>query len=325
MIGGAAQPFWAGLATFFRARAGGLEDVRAGDPVVVGAPFDGGVTLGRQGSKHGPRSIREASCYLASIEAALPDGKLYNVDTGAVRSRYSTDRLLDVGDADCYQLDPSATYESVKAGVSEIARRGGIPALLGGDHYLCFPGCSGMVEGIKQGGAATNCAYIHVDSHTDFWDEYGYGGKHNHATSVRRLWESGLVAADQMLWLGLNGTMPLEHYECIRREGMHFVTAEQLMESNWESTVAQALTRIAGAGAVYISLDIDVLNGAEAPGTGGRRVRGDNGETAACAATSPGGVGPARGCGCVRGPCGLRPSGANGTSCCKRAADPART
>ncbi|MGH9028763.1 MAG: arginase family protein, partial [Acidimicrobiales bacterium] len=241
MIGSRYQPFFQGIPTFFRAPLSGPTALTAEDVAVIGVPFDAGITLGRQGAKHGPRSIREASCYYASLYDCTPGKAQYHVDSGLVQTVTSEQRFKDLGDVDVFPLDVAATTDAIVEGVASAARGAGFTLVLGGDHYVAYPSFKGFVKGIRSRQPDASFGYVHIDSHTDFWDEYGFGGRYNHATAVRRITEEGLVDRDHVVWLGLNGMMPLEHHRLMVKHHMTALTASQLTEASWKQRLDDAI------------------------------------------------------------------------------------
>ena len=96
-----------------------------------------------------------------------------DVDTGvALRLKDRLD-LVDVGDFDIDPTDIMKTTWSVVAGVEGIVKRGGLPVVLGGDHYIAYPCFEGFVRGMSERKENLRVGYLHVDTHSDFRFEYG--------------------------------------------------------------------------------------------------------------------------------------------------------
>lgn len=260
-----------GTPSFFQAPVGEVDDIRPGMIVVAGAPIDQGIIMSKPGARLGPRAIREASVFPRSIWEANPDRTSIDVDTLEATRLKTPVNLLDIGD---FAIDPASIQESRKAiadGVSEIVARGGMPVVLGGDHYVPFPCIEGVARGLAARSGAARIGYIHVDSHTDLRDRYGeVGGQHNHSSSTRRIAESGLVDPANMAWLGLNGGIfNPETFAFARRNNLKTISVAAIRREGAAAAVRQAM-EVAGAGTdlVYVSVDIDVCNSADAPGTG---------------------------------------------------------
>jgi len=177
---------------------------------------------------------------------------------------------VDVGDFDIDPTDIMKTTTSVVTGVEQIVKRGGRPVVLGGDHYIAYPCFEGFVRGMSERKENLRVGYLHVDTHSDFRFEYGPLGKFNHATSARRVSENRAASYRSMAWLGLNGSvLDAEMYRTFKRERLKMVTAKMIREQGAVAAVRQVMETVAsGVDAVYLTVDIDVVNGGEARGTG---------------------------------------------------------
>jgi arginase family enzyme len=260
-----------GTPSFFQAPIGDIEDVRSGMIVFAGAPIDQGIIMSKPGARFGPRAIREASTFSRSIWEANPDHTSIDIDTlEATRLRTPLD-ILDVGD---FAVDPADIQESRKAvavGVAEIVSRGGIPVVLGGDHYVAFPCVEGFARGLLARTGSAKIGYVHVDSHTDLRDRYGdIGGQHNHSSATRRIAESRLIDPGNMVWLGLNGGIfNPETFVFAKQNNLKTISAKAIRTQGIGEVVRQAMeVANAGTDVVYVSVDIDVCNSADASGTG---------------------------------------------------------
>jgi agmatinase len=177
--------------------------------------------------------------------------------------------LVDVGDADVFPLDVMATTRSVSLEVQRIVERGALPITLGGDHYLAYPCFEGAARAIGAREPNASIGYLHIDSHTDLFDTLSFAGRYNHATAARRIVEHPKASRANMAWMGLNGRLvSIEQLGFVRRNDLLLVTSEDLLNDTWRESVDQALNRVSRADWVYVSIDIDVVDGSVAPGTG---------------------------------------------------------
>jgi agmatinase len=260
-----------GIPSFFQAPVIAPAEVRPGMTVVAGVPIDQGIVLAKPGSRFGPRAIREASSFPRAVFAANEDHVAVDVDTGVALRLKDRPGLVDVGDFDIDPTDVMKTTDGVIRGVAEIVRRGGFPVVLGGDHYVAYPSFEGFVRGMMERQESPRLGYLHIDTHPDFRDEYGpVGGKYNHSTAARRVSENRTIAYDNMAWVGLNGpVMDAGVHRMFRRHRLLMLTARVIRERGPREVVREAMARVAsGTDAVYVTIDIDVVNGAEARGTG---------------------------------------------------------
>lgn len=262
---------YVGIPSFFQAPVITPAEVRPGMTVVAGVPIDQGIVLAKPGSRFGPRAIREASTFPRAVFEANVERTAVDVDTGiGLRLKERLD-LADVGDFDVDPTDVMRTTEGVIRGVAEVVRRGGLPVVLGGDHYVAYPSFEGFVRGMMERHEGPRLGYLHIDTHADFRDEYGpVGGKYNHATAARRVSESRTMSYDHMAWIGLNGhVMDAGVYRMFRRHRLLMLTARTIRERGPREVVHEAMARVAqGTDAVYVTIDIDVVNNSEARGTG---------------------------------------------------------
>ena len=261
---------YSGFPSFYKAPISEMDRVEEGMAVVAGAPMDLGVTLTRTGTRYGPRAVREASAFYRAVQEGAAERTSVNVDTKVAQRLKEAPDLVDTGDFTIYPQDIMKTTETISDGVGEIVRRGGLPVVLGGDHYVTYPSFEGFAKGIAERKPGARLGHVHIDSHTDFRDSYGGLGKYNHGTCVRRLSENPMISYENMAWVGLNGNvMDADIYRIYRTQGLKMMTSADVRERGMPDVIKEAVEAAAdGADAVYVSVDIDVVDSAYAPGTG---------------------------------------------------------
>ncbi|MGN6682311.1 MAG: agmatinase [Streptosporangiaceae bacterium] len=239
-------PRFAGPATF--ARLPRIDEVDRADAAVVGVPFDSGVTY-RPGARFGPAHIRESSRLLRPYNPALD---------------VSPFARLQVVDASDIAVNPFSIDEAVAA--IERAARGlleRVPHLLtlGGDHTIALP--------LLRAFAAIHgpVAVVHFDAHLDTWDTY-FGASVTHGTPFRRASEEGLLDRSACIHVGIRG--PLFADTDLRDDtGLGFqVLSAPEADNLGIAGMVEAIADRVGERPVYVSVDIDVLDPAHAPGTG---------------------------------------------------------
>lgn len=242
------KPDYAGLLTFsalpYTQDAAELEGV---DAAVLGAPMDDLVS-DRPGTRFGPRAIRAASC---------PPGP--HLEAGVDWSEVL--RVVDFGDAAVLPADPVRSHAAIEALVAEVTRCGAIPLVLGGDHSIAEPDVKGVVSVHGPVGL------VHFDTHTDTGEEV-FDVALSHGTPMYRLVRDGHVDGARYVQIGLRGYWPGErelHWQAenaITSFFMHDVRDRGIR------AVVEETVSIVGEGPVFLSVDVDVLDPAFAPGTG---------------------------------------------------------
>jgi agmatinase len=239
-------PRFAGPATF--ARLPRIDEVDGADAAVLGVPFDSGVTY-RPGARFGPTHIRESSRLLRPYNPALD---------------VSPFARLQVVDASDIAVNPFSIDEAVAAierGARDLLER--VPHLLtlGGDHTIALP--------LLRSFAAVHgpVAVVHFDAHLDTWNTY-FGASVTHGTPFRRASEEGLLDRSGCIHVGIRGPL-FADTDLIDDTGLGFqVISAPQADSLGITGMVDAIAERVGARPVYVSVDIDVLDPAHAPGTG---------------------------------------------------------
>ncbi|WP_369746506.1 agmatinase [Paenarthrobacter sp. AMU7] len=247
-------PRYAGIATF--ALLPRLEEVPRADVAVVGIPFDSGTSF-RPGARFGPAHIRENSRQLHpyhQIHDAYP---------------FRDQQVVDAGDIAVGPYGIERAVTSIQAGAEKLTSQGTRIVALGGDHTIALP--------LLRAAAAQHgpLAVLHFDAHLDTWDVL-HGESIWHGSPFRRAAEEGLMDLNRCQHVGIRGGVydPSE-LDDDRQAGFEIVRSEEFQERSIPSIVEQVRGRL-GTGPVYISVDIDVLDPAHAPGTGTPEVAGIN-------------------------------------------------
>ena len=237
-----------GISTFARAPLARPGD-SAADVVVLGVPWDGGTGL-RGGARHGPRAIREASQRFPLWTDQQPSGYW---DVAEEQWRLAGVRIVDCGDVAIVRASQERTVEAITAAARAARNGGGLLVTLGGDHSITFP----LVRAFDD---HQHLGVIQLDAHLDFADTV-QGVRLNSSTPLRRVSELPFVGS--MAVIGLRGlrTDPAA-FAAARERGNALVTRESLRRDG-PAAVAASLPAI---GQVYLTIDIDVLDPALAPG-----------------------------------------------------------
>ena len=240
-----------GVPTFMRLPQ--ITDPRELEIALVGVPFDGGTTY-RSGARFGPRHIREQSAIIR------PWNPVLEVNPFAKR------RTADFGDLPVNPLSIEDTFRRIERAVQPLLDGEVRCVCVGGDHSISLPLLRAV--GRKHGPVSL----VQFDAHNDLWDEY-FGSKYSHGTPFRRAFEEGLLEDGSVLQVGLRGQVyGQEDFDFAREHKVKMVTAEEFHRQG--IAVVQKLLRTFRGRAVYVTLDIDVVDPAYAPGTGTPQVGG---------------------------------------------------
>ena len=239
-------PRYAGAATF--ARLPRLDEVQTADIVVLGVPFDSGVSY-RPGARFGPSHVRESSRLLRPYNPAQDV------------QPFATLQVVDAGDVAVNPFSIAEALTQIEEAAVNIVQTGAKLVTLGGDHTIALPLLRATAA--KYGPLAV----IHFDAHLDTWDTY-FGADYTHGTPFRRASEEGLLDKDACLHIGIRG--PLYSTDDLSQDGdlgFQIVHAIEMDAIGVHGVIERILQRVADR-PVYVSVDVDVLDPAFAPGTG---------------------------------------------------------
>jgi agmatinase len=238
-------PRYGGPATF--ARLPRLDEVPRADVAILGVPFDSGVSY-RPGARFGPGHIRASSKLLRPYNPALDV------------SPFACQQVADAGDLAVNPFDLGEAIHTIEAGAEAVAGRARL-LTLGGDHTIALPLLRVMAR------AHGPVAVLHFDAHLDTWDTY-FGAPYTHGTPFRRASEEGLIDRERSVHVGIRG--PLYSTRDLSDDhalGFQVIPCVEFDSLGVTGVIERMKARL-GEGPVYISVDIDVLDPAHAPGTG---------------------------------------------------------
>ena len=243
------KPDYAGLLTF-----AGLpytedpDELRGADAAIVGAPMDD-LTSDRPGTRFGPRAVRAASA---------PPGPHLEAGVDALGGAL---RVVDFGDAPVLPADPVRSHAAIEATVGAVLAAGAVPVVLGGDHSIAEPdvrACAAVHGPV---------GLVHFDTHTDTGRRV-FGVELSHGTPMYRLVQGGHVDPARYVQIGLRGYWPGEdEFAWQREKGISSYFMHDVRDRGIRAVVEDALS-VVGPGPVVLSVDVDVLDPAFAPGTG---------------------------------------------------------
>ncbi len=252
-VSGTVVPRYAGPATFCRLPE--RRDVTYCDVAILGVPFDAGTSY-RPGARFGPQAIRQASRHLRTNFHPA-----YDVEP------FRTLQVADAGDVACNPFNIEEAIGQIEAAASDVLGQASALVSLGGDHTIAVP----LLRAVNQ--VAGRVALVHFDAHLDTWDTY-FGAPYTHGTPFRRAAEENLFDDGASMHVGIRG--PLYSRDDLERDaelGFKVIHCDELQSHGIDHVVKRIRDRV-GDQPLYLSIDIDVLDPAHAPGTGTPEIAG---------------------------------------------------
>jgi agmatinase len=224
------------------------------DLAIVGVPTDDAVSY-RSGARFGPEAVRSASVLLRPYNTHLKVN---------VAERLS---MVDYGDCPTVPGYQEESLQRIERHLLPLHQAGVTPLCIGGDHSIVLAElrAAAQVHG--------PLALVHLDAHSDVWDNY-YGARYFHGTVFRRAVEEGLVDPHRSVQAGMRGTLYSAEDEQVPRDlgydSIPWTELEQLSSGEYGDRVRARV----GDSAAFLSFDIDFVDPAFAPGTGTPEVGG---------------------------------------------------
>ncbi|MEA3535270.1 agmatinase [Rhizobium sp. CC-YZS058] len=234
----ASDPTHAGVLSFMRRRY--TKRLKGVDVAVMGVPFDA-ATSNRPGARFGPQAIRRASAIFDN-DPQYPFG----------RDLFEGMAVIDYGDCLLDYGDHRKTPASIEKAAAKIVASGAYLLTLGGDHFITLP--------LLRAHAARHgpLALVHFDAHQDTWPDEK--GRIDHGSFLGRAVEEGLVDVARSIQIGIRTHAP---EDC----GIRILYGYEVEEMSAGTLSSAILNHVCDA-ATYLTVDIDVLDPAFAPGTG---------------------------------------------------------
>ena len=252
-VSGTIVPRFAGPSTF--ARLPELRDVDYCDVAVLGVPFDAGTSY-RPGARFGPQAIRQASRHLRTQYHPA-----YETEP------FVQQQVADAGDVACNPYDINEAITQIEAAAADLLGRVGGLVSLGGDHTIAVP----LLRAVHSRFGPVSL--VHFDAHLDTWDTY-FGAPYTHGTPFRRAAEEGLFLDSASMHVGIRG--PLYSRDDLSKDaelGFKVIHCDEF-EAEGAAAIARRIRQHVGDCPLYLSIDIDVLDPAHAPGTGTPEIAG---------------------------------------------------
>jgi agmatinase len=176
-------------------------------------------------------------------------------------SPWSKDQVADAGDLAPNPFDIAEAIATIEAGARSTLEKADVLLAIGGDHTIALP--------LLRAAHARHgrLALVHFDAHLDTWDTY-FGAAYTHGTPFRRAFEEGLLAPEGCAHVGIRGPIfGREDLEDDAGFGFEIVSTVDVAKAGVDAAIERVRARV-GDSPVYVSIDVDVLDPAHAPGTG---------------------------------------------------------
>jgi len=246
-------PRYGGAYTFARCPAS--RDLSLADAAIVGVPMDM-ATLYRSGARFGPRAIRDASGQL----------RPHHWEADKLEPPFDKLRVVDYGDVEVYPGYIEQSMDKVQAELAPLFEAGVFPVVLGGDHSTTLP--------VLRAASAVHgtMSLVHFDAHPDFWPPFAPERPYHHGTVFYHAVNEGLIDPASSVQIGIRGSLSAGIVREAREARFHVITADEFAHLGVRAAV-EAIQLGANL-PVYVSLDIDSVDPAFAPGTGTPEVAG---------------------------------------------------
>jgi guanidinopropionase len=238
------MPRYSDVATFMRTRRHEISPQI--DIGLCGVPFDLGLNY-RSGPRDGPAGVRQASRIIRRIHPV-----------SGIRP-YDLCNVADIGDAPTNPLDKDDSLKQIQGFFGKLKAAGIRPIAVGGDHTIPIPILRALAADRPVG-------ILQFDSHPDSLDTM-CGTKVNHATFMRRAHEENLIEPNRVVQLGLRGSRFSDDDVRFGYDAGYTIITYDEFEDMGRSKTMEAIDRVLGDGPVYITIDIDGIDPAYAPGT----------------------------------------------------------
>src|SRR5262245_25539980 len=253
-VSGTLVPRYAGAPTF--ARLPELRDVDRCDIAILCIPFDAGTSY-RPGARFGPLAVRQASRHLRTHYHPTHDVEPFLVQQAA-----------DAGDVTCNPFNIEEAISQIETAAKDLLGKVRGLISIGGDHTIALP----LLRAVNH--HRGKVALVHFDAHLDTWETY-FGAPYTHGTPFRRAAEEGLFIDERSMHIGIRG--PLYTREDLKKDaalGFKVVHCDEFQGEGGINRIIDRIRSVVRESPLYLSIDIDVLDPAHAPGTGTPEIAG---------------------------------------------------
>jgi formiminoglutamase/agmatinase len=236
----------------------------------IGVAHDAATTLGNPGARFAPAALRQA--LKGIFDWRLNNHRLADIETGVID--LSNVEVVDFGDVALSYHEADLTVEETCRQVSKVLDAGCFPLVVGGDHGVTFPAVKALHASTRE-----PIGLIQLDAHCDLMNFSQRQGRYSGSSGMRRCLELDRLSGGNLVQIGLRGYTSVEQYQMGDELGLRRITAADFNEQGPVRSAERALAWAGeGTGAIYLSVDMDVVDPGEAPGTGWPEPGGLNGQ-----------------------------------------------
>lgn len=226
----------------------------------IGVPHDAATTLGNPGARFGPRALARALGGILTWR--LDNHRLADIDRGTID--LSAVEVVDAGDVMLSYHDTERTVQEACSAVQTYIAKGYTPLIAGGDHGVTYPSVKALHDAIEG-----SIGLVQLDAHCDLMDFSDRQGRYSGSSGMRRSLGLTRVSGHHLVQVGLRGYTTVEQYEIGHHFGVHRISAARFEAVGARQAAQEALQKAGrGTQALYLTIDMDVVNPGEAPGTG---------------------------------------------------------
>jgi len=235
---------------------------------ILGLAYDTSASLGWPGARYAPGQIRDS---LKWILNRVKNNELFDTERNRIIDM-SKLTIKDFGDVYISRYNHEKSIDEIKSQIDKLFEEDFTPILLGGDHSVTWPGILSLYGNTKG-----NIGIIQMDAHLDLVDDSYVQGKFSGSSEIRRAIELDRISGSNVAQVGIRGYNYAEHYHFIKDNDIMVINPEVFYTTSIKEIAMQAIKKASkGTDHIYLTVDIDVLDSAFAPGSGANEPGGIN-------------------------------------------------
>ncbi len=227
----------------------------------LGVPYDAATSIANPGARFGPAALREQFALL--LAKRVVNGQVVDMDTGETVDLSGVE-IADMGDVALSFYDQEKAINQVTEAVGQVLAAGAIPLVVGGDHGVTYPAFRAL-----HNATTGNLGLIQLDAHCDMLDFSEKQGAISGSSGMVRSLELARLKGPNMVQVGLRGYATTQQWGVGSKYGVRRLLAPEFANMGALAAAKQSLEWAQqGTEKIYLTVDVDVLNPGEAPGTG---------------------------------------------------------